>query len=212
VSAFLEIHADRKGRPLRTSGRAHRYTARAQPDHYQCEDSIVYTFAARVGRARPMLMFVVATIAGACADDQSITSPRPNSSEPGITATAEAGVETTDATVVTINPNRTGTIRLKSGFVELSGTITCSKAGTLIRLVAYLDQDQRKTGDTVSGYGQVDVACDFTPTTWFIPVAMTYGDPLPQRGRADALFRVLTGGVTAPEVIRSIRLVEDVQN
>jgi hypothetical protein len=48
--------------------------------------------------------------------------------------------------------------------------------------------------------------------TVVIPVAMTYGDPLPQRGRADVLFRVLTGGVTAPEVIRSIRLVEDVQN
>ena len=216
VSAFLEIDADRKGRPLRTSGRAHRHTVRVQPDHYQREEFTVYTFAARAGRSRPMLMLVVATIAsiaGACADDQSITSPRSSSAEPGIAASSESAPETIEALTISVNPGRTGSIRVKSGFVELNGTLTCSAPGTVVRVIAYLDQDQRKPGDTVSGYGEFDLPCADRPITWFVHVFMGSGDPLPQRGKADVLFRAYTvGGVNAPEVMRSIRLVEDLEN
>jgi hypothetical protein len=158
-----------------------------------------------------MLLLVAAITVGACADDQSITSPPPNASHPGATPSSDATLDATDAPVITIAPARTGVIRVKSGVVELSGTVTC-KAGILAHVVAYLEQYDRQTNDTVAGFGETYVACVDVPITWFVSLTMAPGDLLPQRGKADVLFRASLPGTNAVEVKRSIRLVEDVEN
>ena len=94
-------------------------------------------FPLRAGRVRPVLLLIAATIAGACADDRSITAPRPNASQPTRGATTDVA-ELADIPTVTINPARTGYIRDQEGFVELSATIACSKDGLAIRVAAYL--------------------------------------------------------------------------
>jgi hypothetical protein len=171
----------------------------------------VNTFASRAGRLRPVVLFLTAIVAAACADDQSITSPLPNASKPQPAATADGASELTDAPVVTIDPARTGVIRTIGGFVELTGTVTCP-AGLPAHIVAYLEQYDRKTNHSVSGFGEVYVACVGTPTTWYAPVTMVAGEPLPQRGRADVLFRYSVPGASTLEMKRSVRLVEDLLN
>ena len=171
----------------------------------------MYPFASRVGRFRPVLLLVAAITLGACAADQSITSPSPNASQPRAQANVDGAVEMIDTPAILIAPSKTGVIRLKSGVVQLSGTVTC-KAGILSHVVAYLEQYDRQTNDSVAGFGEVYVPCVDVPITWFVNITMSLGDPLPQRGRADVLFRASIPGVNAVEVKRSIRLVEDVEN
>jgi len=172
----------------------------------------MYAFVWRGSRLRPVLLLIAATVAAACADDRSITSPQPNAAQPRGVATTDATLEATVLPTVTINPAKTGTIRLSPGFVELSATISCSTSGLSIRVAAYLTQQQRPGSTAVAGSGEVDVACRADlALPFFLPIVMNPLNPLPQKGRADVRFKVLTTGVDAPEVERSIRLVESVQ-
>ena len=169
----------------------------------------MYPFASRGSRLRPVLVFLVAAIAGACADDQSVTAPRPNAVASMGVASTDAALDLADIPTVTITPARTGSIRVKEGFVELSATVDCSKSGLAIRVAAYLKQQQRPGNIGVAGSGESDVACVAgVAVPFFIPVVMNPLNPLPERGKADVLFKVLTTGVSASDVERAVRLVE----
>jgi hypothetical protein len=151
-------------------------------------------------------------MAGACADDQSITSPQPNVAQPKAVATTREALEPVATPTVTLNPAKTGTIRLKPGFVELSAGANCSTSGLAIRVAAYLNQDKPGTSNDVAGYGEGDVACIAgVSVPFFIPVVMNPLNPLPEKGRVDVRFKVLTSGVNADEVVRAVRLVESAQ-
>jgi hypothetical protein len=81
--------------------------------------------------------------------------------------------------VITIAPARNGVV--KSGVVQLSGTVTC-KAGILAHVIAYLEPYDRQTNDTVAGFGETYGACVDVPITRFVSLTMAPGDLLPQRG------------------------------
>src|SRR5690349_4305745 len=165
--------------------------ARPRPT-YLLEDNAVYPFTLR-GRLRPVLLLIIATVVGACADNQSITSPRPNAAHASGVARTDGAVDLAELPTVTVTPAKTGTIREKPGFVELSATIACSKGGLPIRVAAYLTQQQRPGSVTVAGYGEGDVACVAgVAVPFFIGVTMNPLNPLPERGKADVLFKVLT--------------------
>ena len=172
----------------------------------------MYPFTSRGGRLRPALLLIAVTVAGACADNESITSPRPNAASAIDAARSQATLEQTAIPTVTVTPARTGTIRVKPGFVELSATVNCSTSGLPIRVAAYLMQEQRGTNNAVAGSGEGDVACVAgVAVPFFIPVVMNPLNPLPEKGKADVRFKVLTTGVSAAEVVRSVRLVESAQ-
>ena len=168
----------------------------------------MYPFASRAGRLRHILTLVVVTTVGACADDQPITAPRQNVSEPRVVVDRAGALETTDATVITIAPDREGIVRTYSGFAVLSGSLTCSKSGAQFRLVAYLNQFQRKEQQTVEAFGEAVLTCTTGAQPWQLLVVPNANQGPIKRGRADVLFRVLASAdVTAPEVTRTVRLV-----
>jgi len=167
----------------------------------------MYRFASRAGRLRHTLMLVAFTIVGACAENQPFTAPGENASEPVVSAQAGA-LQTIDATVISIAPDREGTIRTYSGFAVVSGSLTCSKSGEQFRLVAYLDQYNRKEQDTVSGFGDAVITCTSGAQPWELLVVPNPGEGSLKRGRADVLVRALDADVTAADVSRTVRLVE----
>ena len=132
----------------------------APPVHHPLEDHTVYRFASQLSRLRPTVLLVAAGIVGACADDQSITSPHPDAATPSL-AGANATPEATDPNVlaITVTPGKTGTIGTRTGIILLNVTTTCSKAGALIRLGATLTQYDRRTGAGVTGSGEIDFGC-----------------------------------------------------
>jgi len=166
----------------------------------------MYPFASRAGRLRHILTLIAITTVGACADDQPITAPRQHASEPRAAADAGA-LETTDATVITIAPDREGTIRTNSGNTVVSGSVTCSKSGDPFTMVAYLSQYDRKTQNSVEGFGDAFMICTTTAQPFQLLVVPNAGEGSPKRGRADVLFRALATGQTV-DVQRTVRLVE----
>ena len=172
----------------------------------------MYPFTSQVGRLRPILLLIAAAIGSACDDNHSITSPHPDRGTPILAATTRGAADATDpdALVITITPGKTGTIGTRTGIVQLNATLTCSKAGALIRLGATLNQYDRRTGTGVAGSGEIEVACTTSPLLSYIPVIMAPINPDPQPGKADVLFQVLTSGVIAPSVQRSVRLVAEI--
>ena len=168
----------------------------------------MYRFASRAGRLRHILTFIAVTVVGACADDQPITAPRQNASEPGVVAAGAAALETTDATVITIVPDREGTIRTYSGYTVVTGSVTCSTSGAQFKLVAYLSQYQRKAQDSVEGFGETSMTCTTSAQPWQLLIVPNAGEGAPKRGRADMLFRAMAAGVPSVDVQRTVRLVE----
>jgi hypothetical protein len=168
----------------------------------------MYRFASRAGRLRHILTIIAVSAVGACADDQPITAPQQNASEPRVVTAGAGALETTDALVITIVPDREGTIRTYSGISVVSGTVTCSQSGGQFTLVGYLSQYQRKEQQTVEGYGDAAMTCTTSAQPWELLVVPNAGKGPPKRGRADMLFRAMAAGVPPGDVERTIRLVE----
>jgi hypothetical protein len=168
----------------------------------------MYRFASRAGRLRHVLTLIAVSAVVACADDQPITAPQQNVSEPRVVTAGAGALEATDALVITIVPDREGTIRMDSGNTIVSGTVTCSQSGAEFRLIAYLSQYQRKEQKTVQGYGDALMTCTTSAQPWELRVVPLVGNGPPKRGRADMLFRAIAAGIPTVDVERTVRLVE----
>ena len=96
---------------------------------------------------------------------------------------ADAGaLETTDATVITIVPDREGTIRTYSGNTVVSGSVTCSKSGDPFNMVAYLSQYDRKAENSVEGFGEAFMICTTTAQPFQLLVVPNAGEGSPKIG------------------------------
>ena len=167
----------------------------------------MFRFASRAIRARHILTVIAVTTLGACADDQSINAPQQNAAEPRVAAGASA-LETTDATVVTISPDRVGNVRVYSGYAGVTGTVTCSNAGEQVRLRASARQEIMKGKTTVTGAGEVTVTCTTSPQ-FFQAIVVPYpGNGSFERGKALVQVDAILAGAFVAQAVRTVRLQE----
>ena len=167
----------------------------------------MFRSASRAIRTRQILTVVAVTVLGACADDQSITAPQQNAADPRVAGGAGA-LETTDATVVTISPDREGNVRVYSGYAGVTGTVTCSNAGTLVTLQASARQELMRGKTTVTGSGYVTVTCTTSPQ-FFQAIVVPYPGNGPfQRGKAHVQVDAYVADAHVAQVVRTVRLQE----
>ena len=164
-------------------------------------------FASRAVRARQILAVIAVTTVAGCADDQAITAPQQYAADPRAAAGAGA-LETTDATVVTISPDREGNVRVYSGYAGVTGTVTCSNAGTLVTLQASARQDLMRGKTNVTGSGYVTVTCTTSPQ-FFQAIVVPYpGNGSFQRGKAHVQVDAVVDNAFVAQAIRTVRLQE----
>lgn len=167
----------------------------------------MFRFASSAARVRHILTLVAVTTLGACADDQTITAPRQNAAEPRVAAGASA-IETTDATVVTVSPDRDGNVRVYSGYAGVTGTVTCSTGGTQVTLQASARQEIMKGKTTVTGSGYVTVTCTTSPQFFQVIVVPYPGNGSFQRGRALVQVDAYVADAHVAQAVRTVRLQE----
>ena len=166
----------------------------------------MFRFASRVARLRHALTIVAVATVGACADDQSITAPRQNAAEPRVAAGAST-LENTDATVVTISPDREGNVRMYSGYAGVTGMVTCSKAGEVVRLHAIARQDIMKDKTGITGAGDVTLTCTTSPQFFQVIIVPYFPELGPfKRGRMAVDMKAFIADALVGQVSRTIRL------
>ena len=171
----------------------------------------MFRFASPAVRARQIVTVIAVITLGACADDQSITAPQQSAADPRVAAGASA-LETTDATVVTISPDRDGNVRVYSGYAGVTGTVTCSHAGVPVTLQASARQEIMRGKTTVTGSGYVTLTCTTSPQFFQVIVVPYAGSGSFQRGKALVQVDAIVDNAFVAQAIRTVRLQEVASN
>ena len=169
------------------------------------------SFTSRAGRrslAQTILILTAAAALGACADDQPITAPSTQWSDPRVAADVGA-LETTDTTLVTVTIDRKADVFPSTGYGVLRGTVMCSRAvADTFSLVANVEQRQHNFNVVANVEKAITCTTSAQPWSLFLTPSARL-----ERGKATATVRILDAppGVVSTPTSRTVLFTQVVQ-
>ena len=161
----------------------------------------------RGGRLPLALLLMAFTTLGACADDQPITAPSMQRSDPRVAAGDVGVLPTSDSTLVTITIDREADVFPSTGYGILRGTVACSRdVAEPFNLVVRVQQKQHDFN--IEANVEKAITCTTSAQPWSLYLIPASGRL--QRGKATATARILDapGGVVSTPTSRMVRFID----